>query len=62
MKVKPGRAGIVRVAWPVVLGEHATNDIFVDRDPEGMRDLLGDAHTAEARIAPGSDCAGKVPR
>ena len=39
------------VAWPVVLREHAANDIFVDLDAEGMRDLLGDAHTAEPGIA-----------
>jgi hypothetical protein len=32
------------VAWP--------NDIFVDLDAEGMRDLLADAHAAELGIAP----------
>jgi hypothetical protein len=25
-----------------VLREHSTNDVFVDLDAEGMRDLLGD--------------------
>jgi len=40
------------VTWPIVLREHAANDIFVDLDPEGMGDLLGDAHTAKLRIAP----------
>lgn len=35
-----------RVAWPILLREHAANDIFVDLDAEGMGDLLGDAHTA----------------
>ncbi len=40
------------VVWPAVTGEHATHDIFVDIDTEGMRDLLGDAEVAELRIAP----------
>ena len=40
------------VAGPIVLREHATNDIFVDLDAEGLSDLLGDAHTAELGIAP----------
>ena len=40
------------VAWPVVLREHAANDIFVDLDAEGVSDLLGDAHTAKLGIAP----------
>lgn len=31
------------VSWRVMLREHAANDIFVDVDAEGMRDLLGDA-------------------
>jgi hypothetical protein len=35
-----------------VLREHAANDIFVDLDTEGARDLLGDMYTAEAGIAP----------
>jgi hypothetical protein len=28
------------VAWPIVLREHAANDILVDLDPEGVHDLL----------------------
>ena len=40
------------IAWPIMLREHAANDIFVDRDAENVNDLLGDAHTAESRIAP----------
>ena len=28
------------------------HDIFVDLDAKGVRDLLGDAHATEARIAP----------
>ena len=35
-----------------MLREHATYDIFVDLDAKGVRDLLGDAQAAEARIAP----------
>jgi len=35
-----------------VLREHAANDIVVNRDAEDMRDLMGDAHAAETRIAP----------
>ncbi|MCK7497882.1 MAG: hypothetical protein MZW92_49405 [Comamonadaceae bacterium] len=35
-----------------MLREHAANDILVNRDAEDMRDLLGDAHAAETRIAP----------
>lgn len=34
-----------------MLGEHATNYIFVDINAEGMSDLLGNTHTAKARIA-----------
>jgi hypothetical protein len=34
-----------------VLREHTTHDIFVDVDAEGMRDLLGDAYTAEPGVA-----------
>ena len=40
------------VAWPIVFRKHAANDIFVDLDAEGIRDLLGDPHVAETRIAP----------
>jgi len=39
------------VSWPVMLREHAANDIFVDVDAEGMRNLLGDAYTAELGVA-----------
>src|SRR5262245_20425686 len=39
------------VSWPVMFREHASNDIFVDVDAEGMRDLLGDAYTAEPGVA-----------
>ena len=39
------------VAWPIVFRKHAANDIFVDLDAEGMRDLLGDAYTAEPGVA-----------
>jgi tripartite tricarboxylate transporter family receptor len=35
----------------VVLGEYAAHDVFVDIEPESERDLLGDAYTAELRIA-----------
>jgi hypothetical protein len=35
-----------------VFRKHAANDIFVDLDAEGIRDLLGDPHVAETRIAP----------
>jgi hypothetical protein len=48
---QPGGTCGAAVAGPEVLGEHATNDILVDRDAEGMREPLGDAHTAEGRIA-----------
>ena len=54
---QPGRAIGSGVAWPVVLREHAANDIFVDLDAEGMSDLLGDAHTAET-----ADCAASSRR
>ena len=39
------------VAWTIVLGEHAANDIFVDIDAKGVSDLLGDAHIAKLGIA-----------
>ena len=35
-----------------MLREYPTHNIFVDVDAEGVRDLLGDAHAAETRIAP----------
>ena len=31
--------------------EHTAHDILVDLDAERMRDLLGDSHAAETRIA-----------
>ena len=37
-------AGIFRT---VVLREHATNDIFVDLDAKGVRDLLGDVQATD---------------
>ena len=43
------RAGVVR---PVMLGQHATHDIFIDVEAEGVRDLLGDLQRAELGIAP----------
>ncbi|MCK7499520.1 MAG: hypothetical protein MZW92_60830 [Comamonadaceae bacterium] len=49
---QPGGTIGAGVAGPIVLREHAANDILVDRDAEDMRDLLGDAHAAETRIAP----------
>ena len=33
-----------------MLGQYATDDILVDIDTEGKRDLLGDAPAAEARV------------
>lgn len=45
-----GSAG-TRVIWPVVLREHAAHDILVNLDAEDMRNLLGNADTAEFRIA-----------
>jgi hypothetical protein len=35
-----------------VLREHAAYDILIDVEAKGVRDLLGDAHTAELGIAP----------
>lgn len=43
--------GAAGVLWPVVLGEHAAHDIFIDIEAEGMRDLLRNANTAELEIA-----------
>ena len=48
---QPGGAIGSGVAWAVVPREHATHDIFVDVNAEGMRDLLGDTHTAEPGVA-----------
>ena len=41
-------SGMIRT---VVLGEHATHDIFVDLDAKGVRDLLSDAQAAESGVA-----------
>ena len=49
---QPGGTRATGVVWSVVSGEDSTNDIFVDIDAEGMRDLLRDLHVAETRIAP----------
>lgn len=34
-----------------MLCEHATHDIFIDVDAEGVGELLGDAYTAEPGVA-----------
>ena len=39
------------IAWQVVLREHASNDVLVKLDAEGVDDLLGDAHAAVPWIA-----------
>src|SRR5262245_61109079 len=49
-KAQPGRA-IGSSSGAIVLGEHATDDVFVDIDAKGPRDLLGDAGTANTGIA-----------
>src|ERR1019366_7351406 len=49
---QPGRAIGPGVVGSGVPGEHAAHDIFVDLYAEGVRDLLSDFRTAEARIAP----------
>jgi hypothetical protein len=36
---------------PIVLGKHPADDVFVDIDAKGSRDLLGDTGTADPRIA-----------
>jgi hypothetical protein len=36
------------VAWSVVFGEYATNNIFVELDAKGISDLLGDSHATKA--------------
>jgi hypothetical protein len=35
-----------------MLGEDAADDILIEFDAKCMSDLLGDAHAAEARVAP----------
>src|SRR5690349_1253988 len=39
------------VPGPIVAGECATDDILVEFDAEGIRDLLGDLAAAEAGVA-----------
>jgi hypothetical protein len=51
-ETEPGRTIAVGIIGAVVLGQHTANDILVDVDPEGMRDLLGDAQVSEPGIAP----------
>jgi hypothetical protein len=50
-KCKPGRAASSGVTRPVVLREHAADNILVNLDAEGISDLLRDADTAELGIA-----------
>jgi len=52
MKVSQDGPVLPEPPRPVVTGEHAPNDVLVDLDAEGPSDLLGDAHAAEARVAP----------
>jgi hypothetical protein len=49
---QPGGTRGAGVVWSVVSGEDSTNRVFVDLHAEGMRDLLGNPHVAETRIAP----------
>ena len=49
-EAQPGRA-ISSGSGPIVLREHAADDVFVDIDTKGPRNLLGDAATADAGIA-----------
>src|SRR5262245_12340364 len=49
-KAQPGRA-IASGFASIVLREHAADDVFVDIDAKGPRDLLGDAGTADPAIA-----------
>ena len=49
---QPGRTQGAGVAWPIIFFQHAANDTFVDLDAKSVSDLLGNAHAAEARIAP----------
>src|SRR5882672_9450800 len=61
-KCKPGRAVSSGVTRPVVLREHAADNILVNLDAEGMSDLLRDADTAELGIAALrlDDCRNKL--
>ena len=49
-EAQPGRA-IVPCFGSIVLREHAADDVFVDIDAKGTRDLLCDAGTANTGIA-----------
>ena len=40
-----------RVGGGIVPREYTAHDILVDAEAEDVRELLGDAHTAEVRIA-----------
>ena len=46
----------------VVFGQHAANDVFVDLNAEGARNLLRDMHTAKAGVAPfdRNDCGDEL--
>src|SRR5262245_48234250 len=46
---QPGRTMGIRLESKV-FGQYAAHHIFVDLDTKGVRDLLGDSHTAETRI------------
>ena len=61
-KCKPGRAVSSGVTRPVVLREHAADNILVNLNAEGMSDLLRDADTAELGIAALrlDDCRNKL--
>src|SRR5450631_191151 len=48
---QPGWSGSAGVAGTVVLGEDAPNDVLVDLNAKGERDLQGDAHAAKPRVA-----------
>ena len=49
-EAQPGRAIGTRLG-SVMFGEHAANDLLVDRDTERARDLLGDAHATALGMA-----------
>jgi hypothetical protein len=49
-KAQPGRA-ICSCFGSIVLREHTANDVFIDIDAKGVRNLLCDAGTANAGIA-----------
>ncbi len=49
-KAQPGRA-IGSCLGPIVFREHSADDVFVDIDAKGVRNLLCDAETANAGVA-----------